>query len=83
MTERDRAARRRLVWLLLRRGDLGAEELRSDGLPALRGPAHQAAPRDGDLYRASGSVRSASASSKRASESSRRSPNSSRNCATR
>jgi len=36
MTERDNAARRRLVWLLLTRGDLGAEELRTDGLPALR-----------------------------------------------
>jgi hypothetical protein len=29
-------ARRRLVWLLLTRGDLGAETLRSDGMPALR-----------------------------------------------
>jgi hypothetical protein len=38
MTERDRAARRRLVWLLLTRGDVGAEHLRSDGLPALRPP---------------------------------------------
>jgi hypothetical protein len=36
MTEHDRAARRRLVWLLMTRGDLGGEELRSDGLPALR-----------------------------------------------
>jgi hypothetical protein len=36
VTEHDRAARRRLVWLLLTRGDLGAEELRSDGMPALR-----------------------------------------------
>jgi hypothetical protein len=36
MTERERAARRRLVWLLLTRGDVGAEALRSDGLPALR-----------------------------------------------
>ena len=36
MTEHDRAARRRLVWLLLTRGDLGAETLRSDGQPALR-----------------------------------------------
>jgi hypothetical protein len=36
MTERDRAARRRLVWLLLTRGDVGSEELRSDGLPVLR-----------------------------------------------
>jgi hypothetical protein len=34
--ERDRAARRRLVWLLLTRGDVGAEALRTDGLPALR-----------------------------------------------
>jgi hypothetical protein len=33
--ERDRAARRRLVWLLLTRGDVGAEALRTDGLPAL------------------------------------------------
>jgi hypothetical protein len=38
MTERDRAARRRLVWLLLTRGDVGAEPLRSDGQPALRPP---------------------------------------------
>ena len=36
MTEHDRAARRRLVWLLLTRGDLSAEKLRSDGMPALR-----------------------------------------------
>ena len=36
MTEHERAARRRLVWLLLTRGDLGAETLRSDGMPALR-----------------------------------------------
>jgi hypothetical protein len=36
MTERERAARRRLVWLLLTRGDVGGEALRSDGLPALR-----------------------------------------------
>jgi hypothetical protein len=36
MPERDRAARRRLVWLLLTRGDVGAEALRTDGLPALR-----------------------------------------------
>ena len=35
MTEHDRAARRRLVWLLLTRGDLGSETLRSDGMPAL------------------------------------------------
>ena len=83
MTERDRAARRRLVWLLLMRGDLGAEALRSDGLPALRGPAPPAACGHDDLYPASGSARSASASSKRASESSRRSPNSSRSWATR
>jgi hypothetical protein len=38
MTERERAARRRLVWLLLTRGDVGGEPLRSDGLPALRPP---------------------------------------------
>jgi hypothetical protein len=37
VTEHDRAARRRLVWLLLTRGDLGAETLRSDGMPALGG----------------------------------------------
>jgi hypothetical protein len=36
VTEHERAARRRLVWLLLTRGDLGAEKLRSDGMPALR-----------------------------------------------
>jgi hypothetical protein len=36
VTEHERAARRRLVWLLLTRGDLGAETLRSDGMPALR-----------------------------------------------
>ena len=30
--ESDRAARRRLVWLLLTRGDVGAEALRTDGL---------------------------------------------------
>ena len=36
MPESDRAARRRLVWLLLTRGDVGAESLRTDGLPALR-----------------------------------------------
>jgi hypothetical protein len=36
MTERDRVARRRLVWLLLTRGDVGGEPLHSDGLPALR-----------------------------------------------
>jgi hypothetical protein len=36
VTERERAARRRLVWLLLTRGDVGGEALRSDGLPALR-----------------------------------------------
>ena len=35
-SESDRAARRRLVWLLLTRGDVGAESLRTDGLPALR-----------------------------------------------
>ena len=66
MTEHDRAARRRLVWLLLTRGDLGAETLRSDGLPALRAPDYP------------GSARNASASSNRASGSSRRSPKSSR-----
>ena len=38
MSERDRTARRRLVWLLLTRGDVGAEPLRSDGMPALRPP---------------------------------------------
>lgn len=43
MTEYERAARRRLVWLLLTRGDLTAETLRSDGMPALRG---QGSPRD-------------------------------------
>jgi hypothetical protein len=64
----DPAARRRLVWLLLTRGDLGAERLRSDGLPAVRRDGY--APDDPD--------RSASASSKRASASSSRSPNSSR-----
>jgi hypothetical protein len=43
VTEHDRAARRRLVWLLLTRGDLGTETLRSDGMPALgRGLAPQA-----------------------------------------
>jgi hypothetical protein len=36
MAESERAARRRLVWLLLTRGDVGAEALRSEGLPALR-----------------------------------------------
>jgi hypothetical protein len=35
-------ARRRLVWLLLTRGDLGAETLRSDGMPALRPPTRLA-----------------------------------------
>jgi hypothetical protein len=44
VTERDRAARRRLVWLLLTRGDVGSEALRSDGLPALR-PAPAPEPR--------------------------------------
>jgi hypothetical protein len=34
--ESDRAARGRLVWLLLTRGDVGAEALRTDGLPAAR-----------------------------------------------
>jgi hypothetical protein len=43
MTERDRAARRRLVWLLLSRGDLGPEELRTVGLPALRPTGRQEA----------------------------------------
>jgi hypothetical protein len=65
VTEHDRTARRRLVWLLLTRGDLGAETLRSDGMPALR-PDQP------------GSARSASASSNRASASSSRSPNNSR-----
>lgn len=46
MTEYERAARRRLVWLLLTRGDLTAETLRSDGMPALRG---QGSPRTGDV----------------------------------
>jgi hypothetical protein len=36
MNERQRAARRRLVWMLLTRGDVGAERLYSDGMPALR-----------------------------------------------
>ena len=36
LPDRDRAVRRRLVWLLLTRGDVGAEALRTDGLPALR-----------------------------------------------
>lgn len=36
MNELDRAARRRLVWLLLTRGDLSGETLVSDGMPALR-----------------------------------------------
>ncbi len=65
---RDPAARRRLVWLLLTRGDVGAEALRSDGLPALLGAG----------YGEAGSARSASASSKRASASSSASPKSSR-----
>jgi hypothetical protein len=39
MTELDRAARRRLIWLLLTRGDLSHETLRSDGQPALRAAA--------------------------------------------
>ena len=47
--ESDRAARRRLVWLLLTRGDVGAEALRTDGLPALRSaqtpPARRISPR--------------------------------------
>jgi len=75
--ESDRAARRRLVWLLLTRGDVGAEALRTDGLPALRSAPTR------PHYDAGGSARNASASSKRASASSRRSPNSSRNWATR
>jgi hypothetical protein len=49
----DRAARRRLVWLLLTRGDVGAEALRTDGLPALRSaqtpPAGRARPAGGSL----------------------------------
>jgi hypothetical protein len=49
--ESDRAARRRLVWLLLTRGDVGAEPLRTDGLPALRSaqapPAGRARPAGG------------------------------------
>jgi hypothetical protein len=68
MSVTDPAARRRLVWLLLTRGDLAAERLRSDGLPVLRG----------DGYGGDDPARSASASSKRASGSSRRSPKSSR-----
>jgi hypothetical protein len=44
VTEHDRAARRRLVWLLLTRGDVGGEQLRSDGLPALRSAPTIAAP---------------------------------------
>jgi hypothetical protein len=51
MPESDRAARRRLVWLLLTRGDVGAEALRTDGLPALRSapapPAGRARPAGG------------------------------------
>jgi hypothetical protein len=44
VTERERAARRRLVWLLLTRGDVGDEPLRSDGLPALRSAPTRATP---------------------------------------
>jgi hypothetical protein len=55
--ERDRAARRRLVWLLLTRGDVGAEALRTDGLPALRSaqtpPAGRARPAGGSSSPAS------------------------------
>ena len=50
--DRDRAARRRLVWLLLTRGDVGAERLRTDGLPAVR-PAPT--PRAGGARPAGGS----------------------------
>lgn len=46
MTEYERAARRRLVWLLLTRGDLSAETARSDEMPALRG---QGSPRTGNV----------------------------------
>ena len=42
--ESDRAARRRLVWLLLTRGDVGAEALRTDGLPALAVGSDAACP---------------------------------------
>jgi len=44
VTERDAAARRRLVWLLLTRGDVGGEPLRSDGLPTLRSAPAIATP---------------------------------------
>jgi hypothetical protein len=51
LPDRDGAARRRLVWLLLTRGDVGAEALRTDGLPALRStqapPAGRARPAGG------------------------------------
>jgi hypothetical protein len=53
IVESERAARRRLVWLLLTRGDVGAEALRSDGLPALRPaptpPAGRGRPAGGSL----------------------------------
>lgn len=56
MPESDRAARRRLVWLLLTRGDVGGEALRTDGLPALRPaqapPAGRARPAGGSSSRA-------------------------------
>jgi hypothetical protein len=45
--ESDRAARRRLVWLLLTRGDVGAEALRTDGLPTLRSAQTPPARRSG------------------------------------
>jgi hypothetical protein len=55
MPDRDRAARRWLVWLLLTRGNVGAEALRSDGLPALRPaptpPRAAAGPRAAHLPR--------------------------------
>jgi hypothetical protein len=51
LPESDRAARRRLVWLLPTRGDVGAEALRTDGLPALRSaqtpPAGRGRPEGG------------------------------------
>lgn len=56
--ESDRAARRRLVWLLLTRGDVAAEALRTDGLPALGSaqtpPAGRARPAGGASSPASG-----------------------------
>ena len=42
-SESDRAARRRLVWLLLTRGDVGAEALRSAQAP----PAGRTRPAGG------------------------------------